>query len=82
MNLKTFLENITIDDEYKVQYFTRINDTYNIVILFDTIRVDCITKEELVKRYGNRQIETIFIDTVRNKCFGEYPQIVIEIEEE
>lgn len=80
MMLKEFLENIGIDEEWKVQYYT--SENVDIVVVFDTAKDDTITEteEELVEKYGNRRVETIFIDTVRR--YGrEYPQIVLEIEE-
>jgi len=80
MILKEFLENIGIDEEWKVQYYT--SENADIVVVFDTAKDGVITEteEELVEKYGNRRVETIFIDTVRR--YGrEYPQIVLEIEE-
>lgn len=80
MMLKEFLENIGIDEEWKVQYYT--SENADIVVVFDTAKDDVITEteDELVEKYGNRRVETIFIDTVRR--YGrEYPQIVLEIEE-
>lgn len=80
MMLKEFLENIGIDEEWKVQYYT--SENADIVVVFDTAKDGAITgtEEELVEKYGNRRVETIFIDTVRR--YGrEYPQIVLEIEE-
>ena len=79
MTLKEFLENIGIDEEWKVQYYT--SENADIVIVFDTAKDGMITEteEELVEKYGNQRVETIFIDTVRR--YGrEYPQIVLEIE--
>ncbi len=81
MTLREFLENIGIDEEWKVQYYTEENA--DIVIVFDTAKDNAITKteEELIEKYGNRRVETIFIDTLRQ--YGrEYPQIVLEIEED
>ena len=80
MILKEFLENIGIDEEWKVQYYT--SENADIVVVFDTAKDGVITEteEELVEKYGNRRVETIFIDTVRR--YGrEYPQIVLKIEE-
>ena len=80
MILKEFFENIGIDEEWKVQYYT--SENADIVVVFDTAKDSVITEteEELVEKYGNRRVETIFIDTVRR--YGrEYPQIVLEIEE-
>lgn len=78
MNLKEFLENIRIDEEWKVQYYTFENA--DIVVVFDTAKDVTITEEELVERYGSRSVESIFIDSVR-RYNKEYPQIVLEIEE-
>jgi len=80
MILKEFLENIGIDEEWKVQYYT--SENADIVVVFDTAKDGVITEteEELVEKYGNRRVETIFIDTVR-RYSREYPQIVLEIEE-
>lgn len=80
MMLKEFLENIGIDEEWKVQYYS--SENADIVVVFDTMKDGMITEtdEELVEKYGNWRVETIFIDTVRR--YGkEYPQIVLEIEE-
>ena len=80
MTLKEFLENIGIDEEWKVQYYT--SENADIIVVFDTAESGRVTEteEELVEKYGNRRVETIFIDTVRR--YGkEYPQIVLEIEE-
>ena len=80
MTLKEFLENIGIDEEWKVQYYT--SENADIVIVFDTAKDGVITEteEELVEKYGNWRVETIFIDTIIR--YGrEYPQIVLEIEE-
>ena len=77
MTLKEFLENIGVDEEWKVQYYTSENT--DIVVVFDTAKDETITEEELVKQYGDRRVETIFIDSVRH--WGkDYPQIVLEIE--
>ena len=77
MTLRTFLENICIDEEWRVQYYT--SDNANMVVVFDTAKDVTITEEELVKQYGDRWVETIFIDSVRH--WGkDYPQIVLEIE--
>lgn len=78
MSLKEFLENIGIDDEWRVQYYS--SDDADVVVIFNAGEDDSITEEELVKQYGSRRVETIFIDTVRRYCKG-YPQIVLEIEE-
>ena len=82
MTLKEFLENICIDDEWKIQYYTSNNA--DIVVVFDTAKDDAVTEteEELVEKYGNRRVESMFIDTVKRYGRGrEYPQIVLEIEE-
>lgn len=78
MSLKEFLENIGIDEEWRVQYYS--SDNADVVIVFDTVKDDSITEKELIKQYSNRQVKTIFIDTVR-RYYKDYPQIVLEIEE-
>ena len=78
MSLKEFLENIGIDEEWRVQYYS--SDNADTVVVFNTGEDDSITEEELIKQYGNRRVETMFIDTVR-RYYKDYPQIVLEIEE-
>lgn len=78
MSLKEFLENIGIDEEWRVQYYS--SDNADAVVVFNTGEDDSVTEEELIKHYGNRRVETIFIDTVR-RYYKDYPQIVLEIEE-
>ena len=77
MSLKEFLENICIDEEWSVQYYS--SDKADMVIVFDTGKDNSITEKELIKQYGNRRVETIFIGTVR-RYYKDYPQIVLEIE--
>lgn len=78
MSLKEFLENIGIDEEWRVQYYS--SDNADAVVVFNTGEDDSIAEEELIKQYGNRRVETIFIDTVK-RYYKDYPQIVLEIEE-
>ena len=81
MSLKEFLENICIDEEWSVQYYS--SDKADMVVVFDTGRnnsINSVAEKELIKQYGNRRVETIFIGTVR-RYYKDYPQIVLEIEE-
>ena len=80
MKLKEFLEKIDIDGELKVQYSSWDNGA-EIVTVFDTGDEDSITEEELIKRYGEREINYIYADT-KHRYYTNYPQLVIEIEEE
>ena len=79
MTLKEFLENINVDEEWRVQYYSF--DNADAVIVFNTGKDNSITEDELIKQYGDRLIEAIFIDVVK-VYYKEYPQIVIEIKSE
>lgn len=49
MSLKEFLENIGIDEEWRVQYYS--SDNADVVIVFNTGKDDSITENELIKQY-------------------------------
>ena len=75
MKLKEFLiSNIAIDEHWRVQYYA---DGINVV--FDTGKDNSITTVELIEQYGNKRIESVFVDTIK-RYHGNYPQIVFEIE--